>query len=180
MALELQQVQSRLNKAKKDAHRLEKILAKSTVHNKAEAQAGSSRRSAPVSPAPDAILGDWVAEERPRTEGGERTWALSRKPSNGSACGRKETDTGVRSKSTPVGGRSAATATAAAGSKGLGSRPGDSCLICSFACTGVLSTRVVFEGRRALKGAVGISPASVVVGHRFIYPWPYVVGALRT
>lgn len=110
-------MQSRLIKAKKDAHRLEKILAKSTAHNSGtEAQAGG-RRSAPLSPSPGAILGDWVAEERPRKDGGERTWALSRKSSNG----------GAGSPSAPAGGRSAAAGgagAAAAASKGLDPRPG--------------------------------------------------------
>lgn len=147
-ALELQQVQSRLIKAKKDAYRLGKVLAKSTTHNKTEVQAGD-RRSAPVSPSPDAILGDWVAQERPRKDGAERTWALSRKPSsNGSSAGKKETST--RSTSGPVGGRSAA---AAATSKGLGPRPGKHAFVVSMLLSSTgLPTIIVFEGTCVHRG----------------------------
>ena len=119
-ALELQQVRSRLTKAKKEAHRLEKILAQSTAHNKAEAPAGG-RRSAPRSPSPGAILGDWVAEERPRTDGGERTWALSRKSSNGSSAVSKEASPLARSASAPA----AAAPAPAATSKGPSARRGE-------------------------------------------------------
>lgn len=203
MALELQQVQSRLVKAKKDAHRLEKLLAQSTAHNtnkdKAEARAGSSssRRSAPpLSPSPDAILGDWVAEERPRKDGGERTWALSRKPSSssggGGLSGKKETNTMVRSKSTPVGGHSvAAAAAAAAGSKGMGPRPGEkakSVLVCWVSLAPVSSLISCVRGGTDAQGGGGgfrrlLSWSMVVMdGHRLTCPWPFVVvgGAWRT
>lgn len=151
MALELQQVQSRLIKAKKETYRLEKTLAKTTAHNKAEAQSGG-RRSAPLSPSPDSILGDWVAEERPRADGGERTWALSRKLSNGGSGSKKEASTLARSASAPVGGRSAAAAT----SKGPGARPGKHVQLAylvlrSSFFTGFLCV-VVFEGRPAGDG----------------------------
>lgn len=123
LLLELQHAQSRLIKAKKDAYRLEKALAKSTANNQAEVQAGD-RRGAHLSPSPEAILGDWVAEERPRKDGGERTWALSRKSSSGSSGGKREASTITRSTSAPVGGRSAGGA-AATIYNGRGPRPGE-------------------------------------------------------
>lgn len=110
MALELQQMRSRLLKAKKEAYRLEKTLTKSNTRTEAKALDG---RTAPPSPAPGTLLGDWVAEERPRVAGGERTWSLSCKSSKGNSVGKAESK-----RSAPTGVSVAATTT------GQGPRPG--------------------------------------------------------
>lgn len=100
MALELQQVRSKLNKAKKEAYRLEKAIEKKA---RADAQALNERTASPTSSS-ETLLGDWVAEERPRAEGMERTWALSRKSSNGSSGSKAESK-----RSTSSDGRSVLT-----------------------------------------------------------------------
>ncbi|CAM9480441.1 unnamed protein product, partial [Ectocarpus sp. 12 AP-2014] len=81
IGLELKGVRSRLAKARKEVSRLDKALAEATV--KAERQARDSKSGSPPGPSVGTILGDWVAEERPRSNGGESKWALSRKSVNG-------------------------------------------------------------------------------------------------
>ncbi|CAM9564953.1 unnamed protein product, partial [Hapterophycus canaliculatus] len=87
--LELQHVRNRLIKAKKEAYRLEKALAKTTsvTNSDGEGPRGKGRGGAPTRPSAEALLGDWVAEERPSKNGGQRTWALSRRSVNGEAFG---------------------------------------------------------------------------------------------
>lgn len=111
-------MRSRLTKAKKEVHRLEKTLAKtaSTATSGGDGQASRGRGAgAPISPSAGALLGDWVAEERPSKNGGESKWALSRRSVNGEILGR---DT-EHKRSAPVGGGSGARAVNNAGRTGL-------------------------------------------------------------
>ncbi|CAM9966479.1 unnamed protein product [Scytosiphon promiscuus] len=118
VSLELQHVRSRLTRAKKEAHHLEKIVAKTTAS--ATRSNGQVPRgvgaTTPVSPSAGALLGDWVAEERPCKNGGESKWALSRKSvKGGGALG----ETKELKRSAPVGGGNGARAATAAGPTGL-------------------------------------------------------------
>lgn len=140
MVLELQQMRSKLIKAKKEAYRLEKAIAKNA---RAEAQA-LEERAAPPTPSSETLLGDWVAEERPRLEGGERTWALSRKSSNASSSGSKAES----KRSAPSDDRSAPT------SFGTDRRRGRLKIVFLRRCV-LIETKLKLPGKRAFTYPVG-------------------------
>jgi len=81
-----------------------------TAQFQAEFQAGGGRSAttASLSPSPEQypVIGDWVAEERPCKKGGEKTWALSRRPSKGNASSASKS---ARTTPAPIHGRALAT-----------------------------------------------------------------------
>lgn len=101
MALELQQVRSKLIKAKKEAYRLEKNLVKTNVRTVGQAL---DNMTAPPTPSSGTLVGDCFGEERPRMEGGERRRSLSRKWSHGRSGSQVESKI-----SAPTSGRAAHT-----------------------------------------------------------------------
>lgn len=116
MALELQQVRSKLMKAKREAYRLEKALAKGNGRAEAQALDGST---APPFALSGPLSGDRVGGEHSRIDGGEKARPFSLKTSNGSSGGKAE-----RKRAAPTGGRAAPSGSVPLTTSGPGSRPG--------------------------------------------------------